>query len=124
MNCFVRLSYIVEYCLHKLFCQTDIADLSLPIRGLPKKGRKDSLSCLAQLSSSNGQSIEVRAGKHSIQSILVFHQAPISNFPVPKLAFDDSEYVLHFASGRGFLLFKITGPVDGVVTYSGESAGT
>ena len=92
--------------------------------GPSKKGYKNPLLCLAQLSSSNGQSIEVRAGKHSIQSILIFLQAPISNFPVPKLAFDYSEYVLYFASDRGFLPFNITGPVDGVVTYSGESTGT
>ena len=98
--------------------------MRLPLRVLPKKGRKDLLSCLAELSPSNGQRIEVRAGKQSIQSILVFLQAPISNFSVPKLAFDDSEYVLHFASDRGFLLFNITCPVDGVVAYSGESAGT
>ena len=82
------------------------------------------MSCLAQLSSGSGQSIEVCAGKHSVQTILIFLQAPISDFSVPKLAFDDSEYVFHFASNRGFLLFNITGPVDGVVTYSGESAGT
>ena len=92
--------------------------------GPSKKGHKNPLLCLAQLSSSNGKSIEVRAGKHSIQSILVFLQAPISNFSVPKLAFDDSEYVLHFATDRGFLLFNITGPIDGVITYFGKSAGT
>ena len=96
--------------------------MRLPIRDHPKKGRKDPLSCLAQLSPSNGQSIEVRAGKQSIQSILVFLQAPISNFPVPKLAFDDSKYVLHFASDRGFLLFNITSPVNCVVAYFRKSA--
>ena len=102
----------------------DIVDLRLFLRGLPKKGRKDPLSCLAEPSPSNSQCIKVRTDKQSIQSIFVLLQAPISNLPVPKLAFDDSEYVLHFASDRGFLLFNITCPVDGVVAYSGESAGT
>lgn len=51
------------------------------------KKRKKSLSCFPQPSSGHRQEVEVCAGKHGIQPILVFPQAPVPGFPVSKLAF-------------------------------------
>ena len=71
------------------------------------------MSCLPEFLPGHRQDVEVCAGKHGIQSIFVFLQAPVSDLPVPELTFDDPEYVLHFAANRGFALLNITGPVNG-----------
>ena len=86
--------------------------------------RKIPLSCFSQFSPGHSQGVEVCAGKYGIQSILVFLQTPVSDLSIPKLALDNSEYVLYFAVDRRFLLFNITGSVNGVVTYFGKSAET
>ena len=45
-------------------------------------------------------------------------------FLVSKLALDDSERVLHFASYRGLSVFNISFPINGVVRYMGQLART
>ena len=90
---------------------------------IPEKGRKAPMSCLLQFSPGHLQEVEVCAGKHDIQPVLVFLQAPVSDFSIPKLAFDDAEDRLHFASNGGFAAFNISSPVNGLVAYLGELAG-
>ena len=54
----------------------------------------------------------------------VFLQAPVSCFPIPKLALDDAKDVLNLAADREFLLLNPECAVYGVVTYFGKPAGT
>ena len=96
---------------------------ALFFEAIPQKGRKKPLSCCPQFSPGHRQEAEVCAGKHDIQPVLVFLQAPVSDFSIPKLTFDDAEDMLHFASNGGFAAFNISSPVNGLVAYLGELAG-
>ena len=53
-----------------------------------------------------------------------FFQALVSNLLVPKLAFDDPEYVLHFAADSGVAPSYITDPVNCVVICFGKYVST
>ena len=46
----------------------------------------------------NRKRIQIGTSKHGIQPIFVFSESAVSYFLVAKLAFDDAEYVLYFAS--------------------------
>ena len=48
---------------------------------------------------------------------------PRYRFPVTELALDDPEYVFHLAAHRGFAVFDVAFPIDGVVTDFGKTAG-
>ena len=72
----------------------------------------------------DGKCIQIGTGKHGIQAILVFHQSAIRCFPVVKLTFDDPECVLHLTAHRGFTIFDISFPIDGIVGNPGQLAGT
>lgn len=87
------------------------------------KGRENTLSCSRQCSSGHRQEEKIRAGKHGIQAVFVFLQAPVSDFPIAKLTFDDAENMLHFAANGGFALFNIAVPVNGVAAHFGKLAG-
>ena len=82
------------------------------------------MPCLPQPSSGHCQEVEVGTSKHGIQPVFVFLQAPATNFPVSKLAFDDAKNVLHFAANGGFAFLDPACPVNGVVAHGGNAAGT
>ena len=90
---------------------------------IPEKGRKAPMSCLLQFSPGHCQEIQIRAGEHGIQPVFIFLQAPVSDFSVPKLTFDDAKDVFYFAADRGFALFDLACPINGVVAHLGKSAG-
>ena len=71
----------------------------------------------------DGKHIQIRAGEHGIQSVLVFLQTAIHGFLVAELTLDDPERVLYFAAHRGFAVFNIPFPVDCIVADLGETAG-
>ena len=61
---------------------------------IPEKGHKAPMSCLLQFSPGHCQEIQICAGEHGIQPVFIFLQAPVSDFSVPKLTFDDAKTVL------------------------------
>ena len=81
------------------------------------------MSCLPAQTSTSWRWPGENCRQHDIQPVLVFLQAPVSDFSIPKLAFDDAEDMLHFASNGGFAAFNISSPVNGLVAYLGELAG-
>ena len=81
------------------------------------------MSGCGKFSSGDGKRIQIRAGEHGVQSVLVFLQTTIHGFPVAELTLDDPECVLYFAAHRGFAVFNITLPVNRVVADPGKSAG-
>ena len=82
------------------------------------------MSGCGEISPDDGQIVQVGAGEHGIQPILVLHQSTIHRLAVPELTLNDSEGVLYLAAHRGFAVFNVAFPVDGMVTYFGETAGT
>ena len=87
-------------------------------------GRTSPFSGLTETLPCHRQHIKIRARKHGIQPVFVFHQAPVSGFRVAELAFDDTKNVLHFASHRGFAMFDETLPINGVVGNLGQAVRT
>lgn len=81
------------------------------------------MSGCEKFSSGDGKRIQIRAGEHGVQSVLVFLQTTIHGFPVAELTLDDPECVLYFAAHRGFAVFNITLPVNRVVADPGKTAG-
>ena len=80
------------------------------------------MSGCEKFSSGDGKRIQIRAGEHGVQSVLVFLQTTIHGFPVAELTLDDPECVLYFAAHRGFAVFHAAFPVDGVVANLGRTA--
>ena len=66
----------------------------------PKKGRLPPVSGCGKFSPGDGKRIQIRAGEHGVQSVLVFLQTTIHGFPVAELTLDDPERVLYFAAHR------------------------
>lgn len=81
------------------------------------------MSGCGKFSSGDGKRIQIRAGEHGVQSVLVFLQTTIHGFPVAELTLDDPECVLYFAAHRGFAVFNIMLPVNRVVADPGRTAG-
>ena len=80
------------------------------------------MSGCGKFSPGHGKRIQIRAGEHGVQSVLVLPQSAIHGFLVAELTLDDPERVLYFAAHRGFAVFNITLPVNRVVTDPGKSA--
>lgn len=88
-----------------------------------QKGHKDLSHASRRLRPGDCQCIEIRSGKHGIQSILIFLHATVTGFPVPKLSFNNSEHVLCFTADGGFALSDAARPVDCMVAHFGKPAG-
>lgn len=80
------------------------------------------MSGCGKFSPGHDKRIQIRAGEHGVQSVLVLPQSAIHGFLVAELTLDDPERVLYFAAHRGFAVFNITLPVNRVVTDPGKSA--
>ena len=81
------------------------------------------MSGCGKFSSGDGKRIQIRAGEHGVQSVLVFLQTTIHSFLVAELTLDDPERVLYFAAHRGFAVFNVAFSVNSVVTDPGKTAG-
>ena len=81
------------------------------------------MSGCGKFSSGDGKRIQIRAGEHGVQSVLVFPQSAIRCFLIAELTLDDPERMLYFAAHRRFAVFNITLPVNRVVTDPGKTAG-
>ena len=81
------------------------------------------MSGYGKFSPGHGKHIQIRAGEHGVQPILVLPQSAIHCFLIAELTLDDPERVLYFAAHCGFAVFNITLPVNRVVTDPGKTAG-
>ena len=81
------------------------------------------MSGCGKFSSGDGKRIQIRAGEHGVQPILVLHQSAIHRFLITELTFDDPKRMLHLTAHRGFAVFNIPFPVDCIVADLGETAG-
>ena len=97
--------------------------LSTFLLRFPKKGQTAPVSDCGKFSSGHSKRIQIRAGEHGVQSVLVFLQTAIHGFLVTELTLDDPERVLYFAAHRGFAVFNITLPVNRVVADPRKTAG-
>lgn len=89
-----------------------------------QKGQTAPISGCGKFSPGNSKGVQIGTGEHGVQTVLVLLQSPIHRFLVAELALDDSECVLHFAPNRGFAIFNVSFPVDGVVRYMRQFART
>ena len=65
----------------------------------------------------DGKHIQIRAGEHGIQSVLVFLQTAIHGFLVVELTLYDPKCVFNLTSHRGLAVFNVSFPVNCVVRY-------
>ena len=66
----------------------------------PEKGQTAPVSGCGKFSSGDGKRIQIRAGEHGVQSVLVFLQTTIHGFPVAELTLDDPAAVSSFRASR------------------------
>ena len=81
------------------------------------------MSGCGKFSSGDGKRIQIRAGEHGVQSVLVFPQSAIHCFLIAELTLDDPKRVLHPTAQRRFAVFNVAFPVNRVVADPGKTAG-
>ena len=72
-------------------------------------------------SSGDGKRIQIRAGEHGVQPILVLPQSAIHCFLIAELTHDNPKRVLHPTAQRRFAVFNVAFPVNSVVTDPGKT---
>ena len=79
------------------------------------------MSGCGKFSSGNGKRIQIRAGEHGVQPILVLPQSAIHCFLIAELTHDNPKRVLHPTAQRRFAVFNVAFPVNSVVTDPGKT---
>ena len=90
----------------------------------PKKGRLPLYQVVESFRPAMARAHKIGTSEHGIQTVLVLLQPTIYRFLVAKLTLDDPECVLYFTAHRGFAVFNVAFPVDGVVANLGKTART